>query len=188
MHALNETVEHEFGDKEWKQVNATIRLLTVATAQISLSLNVGDKSVDVVGDAFENMLKHVDQIMGVLNKTQQADFDNNKPELMELCQQTSQQMQSFIVAFQFYDELSQRLNHISHGLSGLSELIADGERFKKVEEWDRLKVNIREKYTIQDEVEMFDSVMKGISVEEALNTLLSARTGVKDICNEVEMF
>ena len=180
--------KHDFSEEDWNQVNATIRMLTVAVAQIALSMKVGDKSVDVVGGAFESMLGQVEFIKKAVDQTTPDNLDVMKVALNSMCKETSEQMQSFIVAFQFYDELSQRMSHVSQGLSDLSDLMGDKYRFKKASEWAELKNEIRSRYTIKNEIEMFDSVMKGMAIEEALEILLASQKEVEEIYNDVEMF
>ncbi len=188
MQSLTAVNESEVMNREWGRVSDTIQLLNLAIAQISLSLRVGDRSVDVVGNAFETLLAQIDRISGTLKTTGVEDRNTGAEELSELCRQAAAQTQSFIVAFQFYDELSQRMNHVSSGLSGLSKLIQDDERFNSPDEWLALHKMIRERYTIKDEIEMFDAVMNGMSIEEALDNLLQERTEVEEVCNEVELF
>jgi len=184
----NELIEHDFTDKDWNQVNATIRMLTVATGQINLSLSVGDKSVDVVGNAFEDLLKHVAGITTTLKTMTPENFEAQRHIIELLCEQTAIQTQSFIVAFQFYDELSQRMMHIAGGLTGLSDLMRDKDKFNKGAEWKGLKEKIREKYTIKNEIDMFDAVMRGESIDDALKVLLEDRPEVEEVYNDVEMF
>jgi len=188
MHASNQMMEHNFTEKDWNQVNATVRMLAVATGQINLSLKVGDKSVDVVGTAFEDLLAHVRSITSTLKDMTVDNFEDKKHVIKILCEHTEKQTQSFIVAFQFYDELSQRLTHIASGLNGLSELMSDKEKFKKSSEWKQMKESIREKYTIQNEIDMFDAIMRGESIETALAILMAERPEVEDVFNDVEMF
>ena len=179
-------VNNNNADREWSRVSNTIQLLNLAVAQISLSLSVGDRSVDVVGNAFETLLAQIDEISQAL-KTGDRDKTNNEKVAL-LCRNAAEQTRSFIVAFQFYDELSQRMNHVSQGLTGLSDLIRDGSRFYDETQWQSLQKMIRDRYTIKDEIEMFDAVMSGMSIEEALQKLLSDRVEVEEVNNEVELF
>ena len=165
---------------EWDQVNETIRLLTVSIAQISLSLKVGNRSVDAVGAAFESLLADIESIGRNLEGEQQM--------ARQLCNNAAEQTRNFIFAFQFYDELSQRLDHVSRGLAGLSDIIADSERFGLPEEWQALKDAIRSKYTIQDEIEMFDAVMAGMDIDEAVQHVIDGRDQSQQQNNEVELF
>lgn len=168
------------GQLEWDQVNETIRLLTVSIAQISLSLKVGNRSVDAVGAAFESLLSDIESIGRNIEGEQQV--------ARQLCSNAAEQTRNFIFAFQFYDELSQRLDHVSRGLEGLSGIIADSERFSVPEEWQALKDAIRSKYTIQDEIEMFDAVMAGMDIDEAVQQVIDGRDRAQQQDNEVELF
>ncbi len=170
--------------QSWSQINNTIKLLTVSIAQISLSLSSGDKSVDVVGHAFEELLSQIEKIGNEL--ATEGEIKTN--EIKILCDEAASQTKNFIFAFQFYDELSQRLNHVADGLSGLSELIQDDRRFDQLTEWKLLHQHIKANYSIQDEIEMFDCVMAGMSIEEVKNKLLASRMVAEQVENEVELF
>jgi hypothetical protein len=56
----------------------------------------------------------------------------------------------------------------------LSNLVADRARLFNPEEWVGLQQRIRSRYTTRDEVEMFESVMAGTPVPEALEKYLAA--------------
>jgi len=186
MHAQQITSAEKSDGLQWLQVNETIKILTLSIAQISLTLGVGDKSVDEVGHAFEILLSDIENI-GRTTGINKTSADSNA-EIKHLCDAAAEQARNFIFAFQFYDELSQRLNHVSHGLTALSDLIQDEDRFNLTEEWQALQGKIKEKYSIQDESELFDSVMNGMSIDSAIQQLLKDRLGEKDMDNEVELF
>ncbi|MFO1346949.1 MAG: hypothetical protein U1E85_11705, partial [Rhodocyclaceae bacterium] len=73
-----------------------------------------------------------------------------------------------VVAFQFYDKLAQRLAHVTHSLGDLATLVADQRRIYSPQEWVDLQGRIRAKYTTADECAMFEAVMSGTPVAEAI--------------------
>jgi hypothetical protein len=77
-------------------------------------------------------------------------------------------MNGAIVALQFYDKLSQRLTHISHALASMAELINNPERLTSPYEWHGLQEMIKSKYTNEPDRAMFDAILNGSSVEEAI--------------------
>ncbi|MCP4322706.1 MAG: hypothetical protein GY787_12845, partial [Alteromonadales bacterium] len=75
---------------------------------------------------------------------------------------------SAIIAFQFYDKLSQRLDHVSESLSALTTLIGNPAELYSPIAWQSLQESIRSKYTMEAERQIFDKVISGVSIEEAL--------------------
>jgi hypothetical protein len=101
----------------------------------------------------------------------------------------SDKIHQAVIAFQFYDKLVQRLDHVCHGLAGLSELVGDKGRLYDPQQWVALQEQIRAKYTMEEERTMFDAVLHGMSVQEALEHYMAARMQrVEDSGGEVELF
>jgi hypothetical protein len=95
-------------------------------------------------------------------------------------------VQQSIMAFQFYDRLSQRLDHVKEALEQLGKLVADPGRLYSPQEWTRLQQRIRSRYTMREEQEMFDALLRGESVEQALEAV-KARLEAGDI-DDIELF
>ena len=90
-----------------------------------------------------------------------------------------------IIAFQFYDKLSQRLAHVSHSLEALGCLVTDQRKIYSPFEWVGLQEKIRAKYSTREEVDMFNAVMQGMPVKEALENY---KAEMKDKGDDVELF
>lgn len=73
-----------------------------------------------------------------------------------------------IIAFQFYDKLVQRLSHVTHSLGELSDLVGQPVRLYNPEEWVGLQQRIKAKYSTREESAMFEAVMAGVPVHEAV--------------------
>ena len=93
-------------------------------------------------------------------------------------------VQSAIVAFQFYDKLVQRLSHVSQGLEGLGRIVCDTQSLYNPAEWAALQAVIRARYSTQEEVELFEEVMRGTPVAQALQKFAQKATAA----SEVELF
>ena len=77
-------------------------------------------------------------------------------------------MQRSIVAFQFYDRLTQKLSHVYESLAHLGDLINSPAKLYNPDEWKRIQEEIRSNYTMECERLMFDQIMEGASVTQAL--------------------
>lgn len=63
-------------------------------------------------------------------------------------EKTAIEMQSAIMAFQFYDKLTQRLMSVSNSIESLSELVKDTQKICNPLEWHHLQDQIKSKYTM----------------------------------------
>jgi hypothetical protein len=161
---MNTTSTAEKPDLNWSQVVETVRMLNLAVAQIEMSMKEGEDSVDTLTGVFTNTANRVKQIEEIVAQSEHA----GSAEIMSHCNEITQQMQYAILAFQFYDKLTQRLSHVSDSLNNLGGLVSDNGRLFNPNEWVELQQYIREKYTMPAEHDMFEKVMQGMSVQEII--------------------
>lgn len=162
-------------DLDWSQVSETVLMLELAAGQIEAAVRDSSTSVDVLTGTFTSMansLNAISQTLEAIPDTPENHVVRN--DLASVTGQVSGLVHQAIIAFQFYDKLSQRLAHVCNGLGGLSGLVADRARLFNPEEWVSLQQRIRSRYTTRDEVEMFESVMAGVPVPQAIETYLAA--------------
>lgn len=152
-------------DLDWSQVRETLRMLNLAVAQISGAMVDGDDSVSALGDSFTSMVGNVEVVSLAAKDLPHSDI---KEEILRNCSAVSSQMREVIVAFQFYDKLTQRLAHVSNSLMAVGELVADQHQLYNPYAWRGLQEKIKSKYTIESERAMFDALIKGASIEDAL--------------------
>ncbi len=172
-------------DLDWSQIAETVRMLNLAVAQIGVAMAEGEDSVQALTASFTGMVGRVQQVAA-----EAARLPPEQAAIAEAigahCKGVQQSMQQGIVAFQFYDRLSQRIDHVQHALEQLAELIADNGRLYNPMEWQRLQQAIRGRYTMQEEQAMFDALLAGASVEEALEQV-RPRLDQGDI-DDIELF
>ena len=167
-------------DLDWSQVRETVLMLNVAMAQISQAMRDGDDSVNTLADSFTSMTGNVEVI--------HAAADNLPPSaeqavIQENCLAVSQQMQAAIIAFQFYDKLNQRLNHLTGSLAALAQLLSKPEQLYNPYAWRGLQEKIKSKYTVEADRAMFEAILHGASVEQALQAHDATETG-----DDIELF
>ncbi|WP_178861296.1 hypothetical protein [Thiomicrorhabdus cannonii] len=160
-----------------EEVQQTILVLNLSVAQIDLSITEGDHSVNTLIDSFTFMSQHIEEIQNSSANILQAVGDNAAVQehnalLTSHTAELAAKMQQAIIAFQFYDKLSQRLNHVSHGLSGLAEIVSHEMRVKNREEWEAFKQSVRKGTTMREEEELFELIFdQHIPTEEAINIM-----------------
>lgn len=171
---MSEQANYALGSKEVQQ---TILVLNLSVAQIDLSITEGDNSVNTLIDSFTYMSKHIEQIQDTGSKiaelTESVEgMDDHKSVLLSEAGELSQKMQQAVIAFQFYDKLSQRLEHVSHGLSGLAEIVSHEMKVKSAEEWEAFKASVRKGTTMREEEELFELIFdQHVPAEEAIEIM-----------------
>lgn len=178
----------------FSQVGETIAMLALTVAQIETSMKEGDQSVNQLTDSFTDLASHSQEIISEAQK-----LDINIPHEAEIRQNMLQsaeglsgKIQQAVIAFQFYDRLSQRLDHASHSLEKIGHLIANsGERYQE-DAWRNVQEDIKSSYTMEAERIMFEHIMRGHSVAEALeiyhHQFQKEKDEAFDTDDEVELF
>lgn len=174
-------------DLDWSQVRETVRMLHLSVAQIAMAMQQGGDSVDALSKSFTRM---VDNVSAIADAAQVIGTDTDqagiKGQVLDNCADVHSGMHQSIVAFQFYDRLSQRLTHVNHVLSELAGLVSDHSRLFNPGEWQQMQESIRARYTMAEEQLMFDTLLRGATIEEALSVVeVGPQQGEND---DIELF
>ncbi len=162
-------------DLDWSQVRETILMLALAVAQIEISMRDSDGSVEVLSNSFTSMVGQVKMIetaaAALADTPANADV---KAAIIDNCALVGDTMHHAIIAFQFYDKLTQRLSHVTSSLGALANLVSDVRRLYNPYEWLGMQEKIKSRYTMEEERLMFDAMMEGKSVKQALAIYVQA--------------
>lgn len=173
-------------DLNWSQVRETVLMLELAAVQIEAAMKDSHSSVEVLTDSFTTMAGYMRMISeSVLTLPNEGETGLVKQNLLGVSEHVSGMVHQAIIAFQFYDKLVQRLGHVGHSLGELSDLVSDNRRLFNPGEWVELQQQIKSKYTTRDEVAMFDAVLSGVPVQEAINNFM---TEIKEKGDDIELF
>ncbi len=168
---------------EWSQTSEMITLLKLAAARIEYSMKDGDESVNSLTDWFTEMTENTTAILSALPQISDLSCQQS---IESSCRAVSDRVQSAIIAFQFYDRMSQRMAHITKILASVSELVADPVKVNNLNQWNELKQQIMQSYTLDSDRALAEQILEGKSVEEALQNVASG-TGKKPD-NDIELF
>lgn len=172
-------------DLDWSQVRETILMLNLAVAQIEVAMRDSAGSVDVLTNTFTGMYGN---LMALVEAAQSLPDGPAKQAIQDSGMAVSAQMQQAIVAFQFYDRLSQRLSHACHSLDDLTAIVSDPARLYNPYAWLALQQKIRSRYTMEDEKLMFDTLLKTGNVQAALDQYVNSRHQQASGDQDVELF
>jgi uncharacterized protein YoxC len=179
---------------DFSQVAETITMLALTIAQIETSMKDGDKSVDILTSGFSDLAKNSKDIIREANKLT-LDSPNNaeiQKNIINAAKDIDERLQQAVISFQFYDRLTQRLDHASQSLEKIGHLIANSnERYKK-DAWRKAQEDIKSSYTMEAERIMFEHIIGGRTIAEALEIYQHQFSKSKhesyDTDDEVELF
>lgn len=171
----------------WSQVQETVRMLFLAVAQIEIALTESDESFDHLTHSFTNIMgyeKNITQAVEDLSDSEETRA--MRDSIRHNTQKVRQEIQGAIIAFQFYDKLTQRLSHVSSSIEAMSGLVGDSSKNNNPAQWNLLQEAIKSRYSMREEYEMFDNVMKGDDVREAVRKYNEAHKD--DLSEDIEFF
>jgi len=176
-------------DLNWSQVRETVLLLELAAGQIEAAMTDSGASVEVLTDSFTSMAETMRLISDTVDALPEDGAAGDvRQRLLGAAGQVSGMVHQAIIAFQFYDKLAQRLAHVTHSLDDLSNLVADQGRIFNPTEWVGLQDRIRSKYTTPDERVMFEAVMQGMPVAQALAQYVESMKSKQQGDDDIELF
>ncbi len=177
-------------DLDWSQVRETVLMLELAAGQVEAAMRDSNTSVDVLTDTFTSMaglMRMVQESVADLPDTDEV--ATAKAQLASGIGLVSDKVHHAIIAFQFYDKLVQRLAHVCHSLGSLSDLVTDKTKLYNPYEWVGLQEKIRSKFTMAEEMAMFEAVLAGATVEDALSEYRTVRMQeIRNSGGEIEFF
>jgi hypothetical protein len=138
-------------------------MLGLCEAQMESALQESDKSVDALIKAFTSL---VDATRSVSTFTENLPPEIKAAVAADIDQQVaviSKQMGAAVMAFQFYDKLTQRLGHVRYSLSTLALFVCDRTQSAQPDQWRRLLNTLRRLYRTEEERQIFQMIMDGIA-------------------------
>lgn len=154
----------------------TARFLDLAAAQVEVALREGEADLGALTEAFAAIGAELQRVRAL----------DPAPPVASACSRMENQLAVAVVAFQFFDRLSQRLQHVQEALQRIAGIVSDGSDVPGHEAWERLRRNIRASYSMEHERLMFDLLVGGASADEVLAALAALKSG--GTAGHVELF
>lgn len=153
------------------------RLLLLCNTQLALSVIQSDEDILSLSSVFQELAEICDQLEG----------DHNASDaLNKLHQQIQYSVKNGIIAFQFYDRLTQQLSHIQQTMDQLSHLIKDTEILADDDKWHTLRNHLKNSYSMESEHLIYDAIMEGKTKQQALEIYHQLEQQQGD--NDIELF
>ena len=173
-------------DLNWSQVRETVLMLELSAVQIEAAMKDSNASVEVLTDSFTTMAGYMRMISDTVQTLHdQGEVGAAKQNLIGVSEHVSGMVHQAIIALQFYDKLVQRLAHVGISLGDLSDLVSDSRRLFNPGEWVGLQGKIKAKYSTREEIAMFEAVMQGMPVQEAVEKFMA---DMKEKSDDIELF
>jgi hypothetical protein len=175
----------------WSHVRETINMLYLAVCQIETTMADSNISVNTLTRAFTLLANHAsdvsEQIQNLTHPEQLVAF---KKDVVNTASEMKTNISASICAFQFYDRVCQRLDHVSRSLEKVTQVMSSQENLGKPDAWRKIQMDIKSSYTMEAERLMFDYIMQGGSVSEALKIYRQQvdDSGNKNNEDEIELF
>jgi len=162
---MNEPTDNRATKTTCSPEQETALLLELCEAQIDAALRDSDRSVEVLTNVFFQLIAAVDSLGESAKnasasdpRTENGSVDSHAQEISERCGSLTDQINSAIVAFQFYDKLTQRLDHVRNSLTTLALFVCDREKSQHMDQWHKLRASLRRLYRTAEERRVFESI------------------------------
>jgi hypothetical protein len=170
----------------WTPERQIAHMLDLCEAQMESALAESDVAVDALIRSFSGLIEAARAVSAPAGKvpaqSQQAAM---AAQLAAVEKQTS----AAIVAFQFYDKLTQRLGHVRYSLSAMAMFICDGAKASERDQWRRLFSTLKRLYRTEEERQIFKMMVEGATAEEAREHIHQSTLSLKvEPAGDVEIF
>lgn len=177
---------------DWSHASETINMLYLAVCQIETTMSDANQSVDTLTQSFTEIANHT---TSVSQKVQDLHHVDELAEFKEDIRATAEEIHANIgrsvQAFQFYDRVCQRIDHVARSLEKVSTVLETSPSENSPHEWQSVQEKIKSSYTMEAERIMFEYIMRGGSVKDALEIYhhhFNTKTDGPEDTDEIELF
>jgi hypothetical protein len=152
---------------KWTPEQQIAPMLGLCEAQMESALSESDLAVESLIKAFTGLADTTRSVGELAEKLPPEIKEVAIDGLNQQVDTISKQMAAAIVAFQFYDKLTQRLGHVRYSLTTLAMFVCDRAQTSQKEQWRRLFTTLKRLYRTEEERKIFQMMVEGASAEEA---------------------
>ena len=164
------------------------QFLNLTSGEIKMSVREANEVVQTLTKTFMKMVGDVHEIQLAAEQLSGHGEDTEiKQKIIKKCEGYLDKVQEGTMGFQFYDKMTQRLNHTSGNIKKLIDMNEEPEAMMSKDKWDSLKQDIEQSYTMEEDRVLFKALMQGDSIQQAIRLATAAHNKQKDTGN-VELF
>lgn len=161
-------------DEKNEQQRQLAQLIHLAEAQIDVALRDGALSIDRIGESFAVIADNVGKISATVSDAECNDTFQLQRAAIE------QSVAESVMSFQFYDRLTQRMEHVREGLRAVASALEAGQLADDVV-WKALMQETEQRFTMSSEAKVLQSVLQGGAVAQAVNSIADEENNEGDI-------
>jgi len=177
---------HNFTEDLSQELNL---FLSLASGELKISMREANVVVQKLTATFMEMVNDVHNIKIAAERLDVNDKKNMslKTEISSLCNNYLNKVEAGTVGFQFYDKMTQRLQHTSGNINRLMLMAERPDSLLDHNSWQQLKEKIEKSYNMEEDRALFQALMKGDSIQNAIKlaTDIQEKQTEKD---KVELF
>ncbi|TQV81374.1 hypothetical protein FKG94_09800 [Exilibacterium tricleocarpae] len=180
-------------EQNWCHIQETITMLYLAVCQIETAVVESGDSMDQLTLSFTKLAQHTKEVNRRLQEVSEPDQLGQLKHSVSLnAEETDGRVSEAVTAFQFYDRISQRLDHVARSLERMTEIMGTTDKIHDPKAWEEIQAEVKSSYSMEAERIMFEHIMQGASVKEALEIYRhhfdAEDVGREDNGDEVELF
>lgn len=183
----NDTAPPASPADDWSPEYETALLLDLCEAQMEAAMRDSDQSVDQLVRAFTDLVEASRAVSELASKLPASNGKENADELNRRAELVAKQVNDAIVAFQFYDKLTQRLGHVRHSLTTLALFVCNRTHAQQRDHWHKLLTSLRRLYRTEEERVVFDMVAEGATAD-AVRAAVTQDENKHSDTSSVELF
>lgn len=145
--------------EEWTPAQQIARVLGLCETQMGSALNDADVAMQTLVESFTSVAKSA-RSMQALAMAMPQTVQAPAAELCEQLDSMNQQLVAAVIAFQFYDKLTQRLGHVRYSLSSLADFVCDSTQSTQRKQWDGLLRTLEQLYRTEEERQIFKRMVQ----------------------------
>lgn len=139
----------------WSPAQQLAHTLHLCEAQVDSALSESDRAVDALIKAFTVMVEATRGVGELAQQLPEQLPQSATADLQQRIAEVHRQMTAAVIAFQFYDRLTQRLGHVRGSLSALADFVMDTPRTQQRAEWQQLLATLQRQYRTEEERQIF---------------------------------
>ena len=160
-----------------------VTLLQLAAAQLALSLKETEQPFDDLSKLFIEIVEGFNEIETLLSSGLSSDIK----QVRSLHCLTQNRVKNAIIDFQFYDRMTQRLNHILGNIQDAINSFSDNDKNDE-KHWEGIFSNIEKSYTMREEKILYESIRSGVGFDQAVKDLVSQTFNNDPSVTDIELF
>lgn len=149
-------------------------VLSLATAQMKVGIRESGNSVGTLSNTYMDMVQDVGELKALLESADdKAISQGTRSTAVGICNRFLDRTTAGTIGFQFYDQLSQRLNTVSTTLQDVKKVVATPDQEPTQVEWDNLRASIRQRSTNAKDNILFEKLEEGEGISTAVSSALN---------------